>query len=103
MTPNDCEHIKVETLYQYDKQKNRTLLWACPECHMLFQPKGLADAEIVAENEKLEENRVDLCVMLKEWQAFVHPVRLKQINEETSQLLEKNMRHSALPAEEETP
>ena len=59
--------------------------------------------EIEKENEKLEENRVDLCVMLKEWQALVHSVRLKQINEETSQLLEKNMRPSALPAEEEKP
>ena len=59
--------------------------------------------QLKAENKRLEENRVDLCVLLKEWQAFVHPARLKQINEETSQLLEKNMRPGTLPAEEETP
>lgn len=53
--PNDCEHIRVETLYQYDAQKNRTVFWACPECHMLFQPKGLADAELTEDNRALME------------------------------------------------
>ena len=53
MSPNDCKHLQIETCYQYDSKKNRTVFWACPECRMLFQPKGLADAELVAENEML--------------------------------------------------
>lgn len=60
MEPSDCEHIRVETLYQYDAQKNRTVFWACPECRMLFQPKGLADADLVAENEALREYALGL-------------------------------------------
>ena len=47
-------------------------------------------AQLEAELAKAEQNRVDLCVMLKEWQALTHPARLSQINEETTNLLEKN-------------
>ena len=43
-----------------------------------------------AELAEAEQNRIDLCVMLKEWQALTHPARLSQINEETNNLLEKN-------------
>ena len=54
MNPEDCEHLKVETCYQYDKEKNRTVFWMCPECHMQFEPKGLAYAELKEENETLQ-------------------------------------------------
>ena len=54
MNPNDCEHLQIETLYQYDNQKNKTVLWACPKCRMLFQPKGLANAELASEIEVLQ-------------------------------------------------
>lgn len=41
-----CLHEEVETLYQYDKQKNRTNFWACPDCRILFAPKGAAEADL---------------------------------------------------------
>ena len=53
MNPNDCEHIRVETLYQYDRKKNYTLFWGCPSCRMQFEPKGLADAKLAAQNAAL--------------------------------------------------
>ena len=55
---SECEHVKIETLYQYDKKKNRTLLWACPDCRMQFEPRGLADAQLQSENASLKrENK----------------------------------------------
>ncbi len=54
-TRDDCEHLQIETLYQYDRQKNRTVFWGCPKCLMQFQPKGLVDAQLEAEIEALKK------------------------------------------------
>ena len=47
-------------------------------------------AQLEEENEALEENRIDLCVMLKEWQSLIHPSRLTDLNYETNDLLDRN-------------
>ena len=47
--------------------------------------------QLEEEIDALEENRIDLCVMLKEWVAFIHKERLEELRRETSEMLERNM------------
>lgn len=60
---NDCSHTKIETLYQYDQQKNRTVFWACTDCRMKFYPAEYYSA--------LEARTEDLEWMLAKARMFV--------------------------------
>ena len=54
-------------------------------------------AQLEAENDALEKTRIDLCVMLKEWVAFIHKERLGELHRETNEMLERNMTRKEAP------
>ena len=54
-------------------------------------------AQLEAENEALEKTRIDLCIMLKEWMAFIHKERLGELHRETNEILERNMSGKETP------
>lgn len=44
---NQCFHERIETLYQYDDDKNPILFWACKKCQTRFVPKPAVRDEIM--------------------------------------------------------
>ena len=54
-------------------------------------------AQLEVENEALEKTRIDLCVMLKEWMAFIHKERLGELHRKTNEILERNMSGKETP------
>ena len=53
--------------------------------------------QLEEENDALEKTRIDLCVMLKEWVAFIHKERLGELHRETNEMLERNMTRKEAP------
>ena len=54
-------------------------------------------AQLEAENRALKKTRIDLCIMLKEWMAFIHKERLGELHRETNEILERNMSGKETP------
>ena len=47
-------------------------------------------AQLEEENEALDNERISLCVLLKEWLALIHPQRLDDLRHDTIQILDHN-------------
>ena len=62
-----------------------------------YGPADTLIAHLEEENAALGKTRIDLCVMLKEWMAFIHKERLGELHRETNEILERNMSGKETP------
>ena len=93
MKLSEHEIFKYVTQHILDPQ-----LWAIAlDLQILIDQLEAENAALKRENEALEENGIDLCVMLKEWAALIHGERLGELHRETSKLLERNMTRKEAP------
>jgi len=81
--------LAAQYITQLKKEKEELRI----ECNRLYGIGQDYDEEVKA----LEKTRIDLCVMLKEWMAFIHKERLGELHRETNEILERNMARKETP------